>query len=142
VPERIRRRALRRLWLSNPVLANLDTLVEYGEDYTDAATVVENLSTAYQVGKGMTRHVLEMERQNAEADARADGTWEEPPVDEPAAAPDEESLAFDAESASDPVPDDAPETLVAVDETPVSAETCTDEVALPPRRRMRFAFAE
>ncbi|MDJ0994802.1 MAG: DUF3306 domain-containing protein, partial [Dinoroseobacter sp.] len=73
VPERIRRRALRKLWLSNPVLANLDSLVEYGEDYTDAATVVENLSTAYQVGKGMMAHVLELERQKAEAEADAEG---------------------------------------------------------------------
>ncbi len=53
VPDRLRRRALRKLWTSNPVLANIDGLVEYGEDYTDAATVVENLQTAYQIGKGL-----------------------------------------------------------------------------------------
>ena len=33
-----------------------------------SATVIENLQTAYQVGKGMTEHVLEMVRQ-AEAEA-------------------------------------------------------------------------
>ena len=43
VPERIRLRALRRLWTTNPVLANLDGLIDYGEDFTDAATVIENL---------------------------------------------------------------------------------------------------
>ncbi len=59
VPDRIRRRALRRLWLSDPLLANVDGLVEYGEDFTDAATVVENLQTVYQVGKGMLRHTSE-----------------------------------------------------------------------------------
>ena len=42
VPERIRRRALRKLWLSNPMLANVDGLVDYGEDFTDSALVVEN----------------------------------------------------------------------------------------------------
>ena len=68
VPDRLRRRALRRLWLANPALANLDGLLDYGEDFTDSATVVENLQTAYQVGKGMTEHVLEMVRQ-AEAKA-------------------------------------------------------------------------
>lgn len=57
VPDRLRRRALRRLWRLNPVLANVDGLVDYGEDYTDAACVVENLQTAYQVGKGMLRHI-------------------------------------------------------------------------------------
>jgi hypothetical protein len=55
VPARIRNRALRKLWISNPVLANLDELVDYGEDFTDAATVIENLQTAYQVGRGFMR---------------------------------------------------------------------------------------
>ena len=68
VPERIRRRALRRLWSLNPVLANLDGLVEYGEDFTDAATVVDGLQTAYQVGKGMLRHLEEMDRQAGQPD--------------------------------------------------------------------------
>jgi len=68
VPDRLRRRALRTLWRSNPVLANVDMLVDYGEDFTDAATVIENMQTAYQVGKGMLKHVEEMARQAAEAD--------------------------------------------------------------------------
>ena len=41
-----------RLWRLNPVLANVDGLVDYGEDYTDASCVIENIQTAYQVGKG------------------------------------------------------------------------------------------
>lgn len=53
VPDRLRNRALRKLWLSNPTLANLDELVDYGEDFTDAATVVENLQTLYKVGRGL-----------------------------------------------------------------------------------------
>ena len=53
VPDQIRRRALRTLWRSNPVLANVDMLVDYGEDFTDSAMAVENIQTAYQVGKGM-----------------------------------------------------------------------------------------
>lgn len=69
VPERLRRRALRRLWVTNPVLANLDQLVDYGEDYTDAGTVVESMKSAYQVGRGMLRHVqaLEEKARNAAA---------------------------------------------------------------------------
>ena len=70
VPDRLRRRALRRLWLANPALANLDGLLDYGEDFTDSATVIENMQTAYQVGKGMTEHVLEMVRQAEEKAAR------------------------------------------------------------------------
>jgi hypothetical protein len=33
VPEALRNRALRKLWLSDPVLANLDGLNDYDEDF-------------------------------------------------------------------------------------------------------------
>ena len=66
VPDRIRRRALRTLWRSNPVLANVDMLVDYGEDFTDSAMVIENMQTAYRVGKGMLKHIQEMARQAEE----------------------------------------------------------------------------
>lgn len=52
VPEHLRRMALRKLWTSNPVLACLDDLVDYADDYTDAALAVEQLSTGYRVGRG------------------------------------------------------------------------------------------
>lgn len=69
VPARLRHRALRRLWRLNPVLANVDGLVDYGEDYTDAACVIENLQTAYQVGKGMLTHVQTLAEQAEQKDA-------------------------------------------------------------------------
>lgn len=59
VPTRLRNRALRKLWIGNPILANVDGLVDYGEDFTDAATVIENMQTIYQVGKGMVQKVTE-----------------------------------------------------------------------------------
>ncbi len=69
VPERIRRRALRRLWRSNPVLANLDGLVDHGEDYSDAAMVLPGMRSAYQVGRGMLRHVTALDQPGAEEPA-------------------------------------------------------------------------
>ncbi len=125
VPDRLRRRALRRLWLSNPALANLDGLIDYGEDFTDSARVLENMQTAYQVGKGMTAHVEEMARQ-AEAEAKA------------AERPQAEETPEEAE-------DDHPQ--VAETEEPQEmaepyawADTPEAEEAAPPRRRMRFEF--
>ncbi len=53
VPERLRRRALRRLWRLNPVLANVDGLVDYGEDFTDSATLAGVVRTAWQLGRGI-----------------------------------------------------------------------------------------
>lgn len=67
VPEAIRNRALRRLWRSNPVLANLDGLIDHGEDYTDAAMVPETINTLYQVGKGMLRKVVQAPDAEGEA---------------------------------------------------------------------------
>ncbi len=85
VPARLKNRALRRLWTLNPTLANLDGLVEYGEDYTDAATVVANMQTVYEVGRGMVRKVLEAEEEDEPVIAVADEPFEE---DEPEPVPD------------------------------------------------------
>lgn len=52
IPEFLRRRALRALWRSNPVLAVLDGLNDYDEDYTDAAHVGSVVKTIYKVGQG------------------------------------------------------------------------------------------
>ncbi len=63
VPERLRRRALRQLWRLNPMLANLDGLNDYDGDFTNAATDAPGVKTAYQVGKGLLRHVQALEEQ-------------------------------------------------------------------------------
>ncbi len=52
VPEAIRRKALRRLWRLDPVLANLDGLNDYDEDFSAVGMVAEHLKTIYKVGKG------------------------------------------------------------------------------------------
>lgn len=102
VPDRLRRRALRALWRTNPVLANVDGLIDYGGDFTDSATVVDNLQTAYSVGRGMLAHVERMAPpaapQEVEAETEPD-TIPEPDPEEPAmasAAPDEQDEAHDA----------------------------------------------
>lgn len=71
VSDAIRNRALRKLWLTDPVLANLDGLVDYGEDFTDAATVVANMKSVYKVGRGMVDYEEE-DRKKAEALANAE----------------------------------------------------------------------
>ena len=126
VPERLRRRALRRLWVSNPVLANLDGLIDYADDYTDAAMVVPNMKTAYQVGKGMLAHVQEMARQ---AEALAKGP------EMPEAEVATEALVEGPEA---PEVEAAPEREAPVAEP--MTETAEHDAPLPPRRRMRFQF--
>ncbi len=55
VPSALRNRALRKLWLSNPALANVDMLVDYGEDFTGKNDPIGAIQTLYKVGKGMLR---------------------------------------------------------------------------------------
>lgn len=120
VPARLRQRALRRLWLTNPALANLDGLLDYGEDFTDSATVIENLQTAYQVGKGMLRHVEDMARQAGLDEAAEIGA-------EPAEDEDDGDIAAA----------EAPESLT---EAPAAREDEADSFATLPRRRIQFTF--
>ena len=61
VPTALRNRALRRLWLTNPTLANLDDLLEYGEDFTGAGQGAGLVATAYRVGKGFAASRAEPE---------------------------------------------------------------------------------
>jgi hypothetical protein len=55
VPSALKIRALRKLWRVKPELANLDGLLDYGEDLTGSFKVMDHLKTAYQVGRGFIR---------------------------------------------------------------------------------------
>ena len=70
-PDRIRQMALRRMWRLNPLFRFADEMVEYGEDYTDAATVIEGMQTAYQVGKGYLQKAFDAVDDEADAAAMA-----------------------------------------------------------------------
>lgn len=139
VPQRLRARALRCLWRSNPILANVDGLVDYGEDFTDASCVVENLQTAYQVGKGMLKHVEEMA---AQAEAKANGqTTQAATEDTEADDSAEETPAVTAETEAPELVEETAEP-VAIAAAPTDHTDLDDEAALPPRRRMAFTFDE
>lgn len=131
VPEHLRRRALRKLWVSNPVLANLDGLVDHGEDYTDAATVMPDMKTAYQVGKGMLQHVLALAEK---AEAAQTAAQEVPPEPEFA----ETAIGAAEDVAAEEAPDAGAEPVAAVE---IAVETEAETDTPRPRRHMRFEFA-
>jgi len=54
VPEVTRNAALQKLWRSDPVFANLDGLVEYGEDYAAVFKSTAAVRTVYRVLKGLS----------------------------------------------------------------------------------------
>ena len=105
-PDRIRQMALRRMWRLNPLFRFADEMVEYGENYTDAATAIEGMQTAYQVGKGYLQQAFDAVDDKAgdvtaagsEAKSLADKEKESLTAKDPA-QPDENDVA--AENAAE-----------------------------------------
>ncbi len=134
VPARLRNRALRMLWRGNPVLANLDELLDYGEDFTDKAKVVENLATAWAVGRGYARPEPEPEPE----------PQSEPPTE---LERDPDALASETRAGPDAEPDHGPDpgAHAQSDEPSPPTETAAaepTEVGPALRRRMRFTFPD
>ena len=104
VPEVIRRRALRQLWRSNPILANVDGLNDYDDDFTDAALVVKGLKSAYKIGKGyLTDEDRDEEGKDEEAAKTAETAEAEATSGESAdsVASDEDAEPSDSEVSED-----------------------------------------
>ncbi|WP_286221613.1 DUF3306 domain-containing protein [Marinobacter apostichopi] len=110
IPELLRRKALRSLWKSNPVLAVLDGLNDYDEDFTDSAPGIKGAKTIYQVGKGfLNRTDRAMEKPDEQVEDRiTDQAKEEnpresrEPVNEPQAEERIKPVIADAEET--PIP--------------------------------------
>lgn len=126
VPTALRNRALRKLWTSDPVLANVDMLVDYGEDFTGKNDAFKLVKTIYRVGKGML------------------------PDKEDTIEPEAQTLDPQVKDVAD-VTDMADETdaILIEDVDAVIAPTLTETAAIEdaahafvPRRRMRFSFAD
>jgi len=105
VPDVLRQRALRALWRSDPVLANLDGLNDYDEDMSRVGAVGEVVRTAWRVGRGYldeappASDVAATDREQTEAEAMT------PDVDaadcpEPAGSDDVVASGADAAGAS------------------------------------------
>ena len=133
VPDRMTKVALRKLWTSNPILANVDGLLDYGEDFTDAAVGAGVVETTYQVGKGMLAHVQEMARQAEEAARKAVEGDEEEAIEALDDAPETELNEEEIEPA------------VVADDVHVQPEYPADDLhhePAPKLRKMTFQFAD
>jgi len=127
VPTRLRNRALRKLWLSDPALANLDTLLDYGEDFSVSERALEDFQTAYQVGKGFAARVLDIENTDKDNDKAEDLEM----VLDDGQDLEEPALDFELEQAETTVVD----TVVLADE-----DDCDDDVQFVAKKRMRFVI--
>lgn len=96
VPESVRKRALRKLWGSNPILANVDGLNDYDDDFTDAALAVKGLlKTAHKAVGGY----LTDEEREASYSEEARKAGAEPVEDEGEEQVVDEDYLGDAEDA-------------------------------------------
>lgn len=114
VPDAIRRKALQKLWTTDPLFTSIDPCHDYHGDYTDAAVAVgDSLKTAYRVGRGFLddKELAEWEnlgKPEAKPPAKAD--LEPTPAKEAAPAASDgdgappaasDSIASDSESQQD-----------------------------------------
>lgn len=128
VPERLRQRALRRLWRSDPVLANLDGLNNYDTDFRQSDIPGIAVKTGYEVGKGFARTILGADDEAGEPAEQLDlaGAGAEDVHALTAQDPSEDDAAtVDAEAQDREAHDDGPQ---------------DDGYAPAPRRRMRFEY--
>lgn len=137
IPEFLRRKALRSLWKSNPVLAVLDGLNDYDEDYTLASTAGQAVSSLYRVGEGL------VEKARKEADVVDEPTSSL--AQSPAADAGEAETAIEerAEDASSPEPGNATGQTDPAGHQLAQTETgqSADESPEPRfRPRMRFDY--
>ena len=117
VPKDLAKLALRKLWRTDPVLANIDGLNDYDDDYSMVGKVVEVVKSSYRVGKGYaTDEELESEELEEIAAEQAEA---ETPAEEPAEDPEknqedeslsdvEDDVADEGADEADTVPEDRP----------------------------------
>lgn len=134
IPQRLRNRALRKLWLSNPALANLDELLDYGEDFTNKGGVVEDIVTAYKVGKGFVDRLAgddEIATDSTDIPAEDDSEEIDGAAENEGAAPIQNVRIPDEALAKSPLPTEN-KPVVTIEASHISPE--------PPRKRMQFKF--
>ncbi|MEP1443632.1 MAG: DUF3306 domain-containing protein [Hyphomicrobiales bacterium] len=76
VPTMLRQKAMRLLWRSNPILANVDGLCDYDENFGDPALILEKFESAYRIGKGYFVEEKEEEPEGLAADEASDADAE------------------------------------------------------------------
>ena len=159
LPDRLRQMALRRMWRLNPLFRFADEMVEYGENYTDAATVIDGMTTAYQVGKGYLKKAFDAlddeggdteghelpasgNRPVEQSAARPPATDDQEEETGKAAASDAEQAAGDAGEGAAAVPEAGTTEVAASEEAsqavPTQDEPPSEEPPRPRPQRMTF----
>lgn len=130
VPKALQAEARRRLWRSSPVLANVDGLNDYDEDFASPNLILKAFKSTYEIGKGYLKkqaeEVAAVPAGGDEAVVQADGGPDD--ATQPDAPGDQAGVVADQAP--------LPEEVVARRSVPESAETA--EIAeVTPRVSLR-----
>jgi len=142
LPKRLKSRALRTLWRSNPVLACLDGLNDYDTDFT-FVTPAADFKTTYQVGKGLLAHLDYVAKDAVENEAAESASEEAPELAaETTSLRAPETLGPTIETKPEIPPLEVPAAETAAPETAQTDTPPEEEESMLPAsaRRMRFHF--
>ena len=110
VPRDISKLAFKKLWRSDPVLANIDGLNDYDDDFSMVGKVAEIFKSAYQVGKGYQTEEEIAEETELKEKETAEGALPDvanaetqPPPEEPAEASEPAELSAEVAVETDPL---------------------------------------
>ena len=125
---------MRILWRSNPILANVDGLCDYDDNFADPALILKKFESAYRIGKGYLfeddDEESEEELETAAEDAQ---DIEDETLSTEAEAYEQETLA-ETEGTHEEIPD-----IAAVDDAElVLEETPIERPRVSLRQRLQF----
>ncbi|MCV6596861.1 MAG: DUF3306 domain-containing protein [Mangrovicoccus sp.] len=128
VPDLLRNAALQKVWRSNPVFANLDELVDYGEDFGRKDLILESFKSAWQAGRGYLDQIEPETAAIADTEATPAPT---PAAQEPPSQPEIAATEpLDAAPLAEPAPPLAP-----------ALDTPAPEAKPPKRHSLRARLA-
>lgn len=143
VPAALKNAAMRKLWTSNPVLACVDGLNDYDEDFRIVSHVGDQVKSAWEVGHGYTRK-LEAEAEAERAAAAAKAAEAEEPAEQTPSVETSEVAATDGATSSAEIPSDETsaskpaEAIAHSSEEPAENLQPEDRPRVSLRRRMTF----
>ncbi len=147
VPRALKSAALRQLWRSNPVFANIDGLNDYDEDFTIPKTPMGAIRTAWKFGRGfiaeddvVDEDGIVPEPKAVEAGTGGDGTATDAledqadPVRPDSVGPDSAGDDVDPDPAADPEP-----SVIPPEDAPGNEPGPNPAPAVGLRNRLDFA---
>ena len=152
VPSLLRQKALRVLWRSNPILANVDGLCDYDDNFADPSLILKKFESAYRIGKGYLFEEEETEGEDeieaADAEDGNDDSAAEADLEAEGESDDDEILVASEEPLGDVPATSAEDTIVAdsiieqsdgqADNTPAMEEVPLERPRVSLRHRLQF----